>query len=148
MRILLAIDDSKFSEAATEVVIERARPRDTEIRVLHVVEPPPLLIGREMGGYDPALEIAWEVQNQQGEAVVTKTAEVLRARGLNVAATVVEGDPKAKILDVAEAWPADLIILGSHGRTGLSCFLRGGISDAVAHHAHCSVEIVRIRPAH
>jgi nucleotide-binding universal stress UspA family protein len=147
MRILLAIDDSKCSEAAREAVIEQARPQDTEVRVLYVLESSPLLVARVMGGYDPAFETAWEARRQKGETVVTKAAEMLRARGLNVAAVVEQGEPKSKILDVAEEWQADLIVLGSHGRRGLGHFLIGGISDAVARHAHCSVEIVRIRPA-
>jgi nucleotide-binding universal stress UspA family protein len=71
-------------------------------------------------GYDPALETAWEAQNQRGETVVAKTAEVLRARGLNVAAAVVKGDPKSKILAAAEEWHADLIVLGSHGWKALA----------------------------
>jgi nucleotide-binding universal stress UspA family protein len=100
------------------------------------------------GGYDPALETAWESQRQQARAVIAKAAELLRARGLKVAAAVEDGDPKSKILDVAEEWQADLIVLGSHGRKGLNRFLMGSISDAVARHARCSVEIVRIRPAH
>jgi nucleotide-binding universal stress UspA family protein len=148
MRILLAIDDSKFSEAAIEAVIEQARPHGTEVRVLHVLESPPLLVAREMGGHDPALETAWESERQRAKAVVAKAAELLRARGLKVAAAVEDGDPKSKILDVAEEWHADLIVLGSHGRKGLNRFLMGSISDAVARHASCSVEIVRIRPAH
>lgn len=145
MKILLAVDDSKFSEAATETVIEQAPTQNAEVRVLHVLEPPPLLLTREMGGYDTCLETAWEAQRQQAETVVAKAAELLRARGLNVAAAVEQGDPKSKILDVAEEWHADLIVLGSHGRKGLGRFLIGGISDAVARHARCSVEIVRIR---
>lgn len=50
MKILLAIDDSRFSEAAIRMVAERARPQDTEVRVIHVLVPHSLLLGREMGG--------------------------------------------------------------------------------------------------
>ena len=53
------------------------------------------------------------------------------------------GDPRAFILDAAKTWAADLIVLGSHGRHGLERFLLGSVSEAVAVHAHCSVEIVR-----
>lgn len=147
MRILLAIDDSKFSEAAVETVIEQARPHGTEVRVLHVVEAPPLLVGRELVGYEPALQNALEFQKKHAEALVAKTAELLRARSLKVTAALEVGDPKSKILDVAEEWHADLIVLGSHGRKGLNRFLMGGVSEAVARHACCSVEIVRICPA-
>jgi nucleotide-binding universal stress UspA family protein len=145
MRILLAIDDSRFSQAVIETVIEQVRPQDTDVRILHVVESPPLLVAREMGGYEPALETALESQKQNGEALVMKAAELLRARGLKVAATLEVGDPKSKILDVAEEWRADLIVVGSHGRRGFERFLMGSVSDAVARHAKCSVQIVRIR---
>ena len=147
MRILLAIDDSKFSEAAIEVVLEQGRPHGTEVRVLHVLESPPLLVARELGGFEPALETALQFQKQHAEAVVAKAAGLLRARDLKVTSALEMGDPKSKILDVAEEWHADLIVLGSHGRKGLNRFLMGGVSDAVARHACCSVEIVRICPA-
>ena len=122
----------------------QARPQVSQVRVLHVVQPPSLLVTREMGGYDQSLETAWKSQRQQGETSRRRpTAEMLRSKGLNVVAAVEEGDPKSKILDDAEAWHADLIVLGSHGRKGLGGFLLGGISGAVARHALCSVEIVR-----
>jgi nucleotide-binding universal stress UspA family protein len=88
-----------------------------------------------------------EFQKQHAEALVAKTAEFLRARGLKVTAALETGDPKSKILDVAEEWHAGLIVLGSHGWKGLNRFLMGSVSDAVARHASCSVEIVRISPA-
>ena len=53
------------------------------------------------------------------------------------------GDPRTIILDTAEDWQADLIAVGSHGRTGLDRLLMGSVSEAVAVHAHCSVEVVR-----
>ena len=56
MRIVLAIDGSKFSEAAAQAVITQGRPDNTEIQILHVVETPSLLVAREMGGYDRALD--------------------------------------------------------------------------------------------
>ena len=98
-----------------------------------------------MGGYEPALETALKSQKQNAEALVMKAAELLRARGLKVAATLEVGDAKSKILDVAEEWRADLIVVGSHGRRGFERFLMGSVSDAVARHAKCSVQIVRIR---
>jgi nucleotide-binding universal stress UspA family protein len=145
MKILLAVDDSKFSEAATQAVIAQSKPQDTEVRVLHVVETPSLLVTREMGGYDAGIEEAWEAQRERGEALVAKTAEALRAHGLRFTTDLQEGDPKSMILDEAEKWRADLIVLGAHGRKGLERFLIGSVSDAVARHARCSVEVVRAR---
>jgi len=50
---------------------------------------------------------------------------------------------KATILDEADAWKADLIVLGSHGRRGMDRFWMGSVSEAVAMNARCSVEVIR-----
>lgn len=144
MKIVLAIDGSKFSEAAAQAVITQGRPDSTEIQVLHVVEPPSLLVAREMGGYDRTLDAVWEQETKQAQALVAKVADELRSKGLKASTTVEQGDPKSKIIDAASKWHADLIVVGSHGHKGLEHFLLGSVSDAVARHAGCSVEIVRI----
>jgi nucleotide-binding universal stress UspA family protein len=143
-KILLAIDDSKFSEAATQLLVEQARPNETEVRVLHVVEPPSLLVAREMGGYDPEMERVWEAETKKSEALVASTAAKLTAKGINATGAVEQGHAKSKILDMGEQWPADLIVMGSHGRKGLERFLMGSVSETVARHAVCSVEIARL----
>ncbi len=147
MRILLAVDGSTFSDAAIQTVIAQARPQDTEIRVLYVLEPQSLLVAREMGSYKSALDAAWEAERKEAQALVRRTAELLQSKGLKATAAVEEGDPKSKIVDSAKEWRTDLVVLGSHGRKGLDRFLMGSVSEAVVHHAPCSVEIVRINPA-
>lgn len=144
MRIVLAVDGSPPSDAAVQTVMEQAQAKDAEIRVLHVIELPTLLTTREMAGYESALEKAWEAEKQQAEALVEKTVELLRAKGLKTTGIVEEGEAKSKILEAAKKWPADLIVLGSHGRKGMEHFLMGSVSEAVARHAPCSVEIVRM----
>ena len=64
---------------------------------------------------------------------------------LEISSKVIEGHTLTEILDEAASWEADLIVLGSHGRRGLRRFLLGSVSNAVASHADCSVEIVRRR---
>jgi nucleotide-binding universal stress UspA family protein len=56
---------------------------------------------------------------------------------------VIEGEPREEILAMAEAWPADAIVVGSHGRKGLDRVLLGSVSDGVVRHAACSVMVVR-----
>ena len=141
MRILLAVDDSKFSEAAAQAVIARHQVRDLEVRVFHAAEPPTLFTAPEMAEYIPPEESA-----QEAKALVAKTADALRSAGISVTTDIVQGDPKSAIIDNAEAWGADLIVLGSHGRKGLQRFLLGSVSETVMRHAHCSVEIVRLPP--
>jgi nucleotide-binding universal stress UspA family protein len=63
--------------------------------------------------------------------------------GLKITGEVIKGNPRSAILDEAESWGADFIILGSHGYTGLKRLLLGSVSQAVASHAKCSVEIIR-----
>lgn len=144
MKILLAIDDSKFSQAAVQSVVGRGWLPGTEVKVLHVIEPPSLLLGREMTGYDPEFEELWKARREEAKSLVEKAEEKLRKSGLSVTPALVEGDPKSRIIDIAKEWPADLIVLGSHGRNGLNRFLMGSVSENVARHAHCSVEIIRI----
>jgi len=146
MKILIAIDGSDFSQAALKSVIARPWPPNTEVKVLNVVEPPALLMGREMSGPDPEFETVWNALREQAKAIVLKAAEKLRAANFNVSTELVEGDPKSQIIDQANEWHADMIVLGSHGWSGLKRFLMGSVSEGVARHAHCSVEIVRTAP--
>ncbi|HLJ15601.1 MAG TPA: universal stress protein [Bryobacteraceae bacterium] len=143
MKILIAIDGSDFSQAALQNVIARPWPANTSVKVLHVVEPPALIMGREMAAYDPEFETVWKALREQAKDLVEKAAEKLRTAQFIVSSELVEGDPKSQIIDVANAWHADMIVVGSHGRTGLSRFLIGSVSQAVVRHAHCSVEIIR-----
>jgi nucleotide-binding universal stress UspA family protein len=86
-----------------------------------------------------------EQERREAKLLANRAAESLRAAGFRqVSEAVEEGNPKVVIVDEAEKWGADLIFLGSHGRKGLDRFLLGSVSEAVARHAACSVEIVRI----
>jgi nucleotide-binding universal stress UspA family protein len=141
MKVLLAIDDSKFSEAAIHALIVQAKPKETEVRVLHVIEP--IVIAGE-GGFVFDSEGATQELRKKGEVLLTQTAQALTAVGFQVATDLEEGNPKSVISDLAAKWPADLVIMGSHGRKGLDRFLMGSVSETVVRHAPCSVQIVRI----
>jgi nucleotide-binding universal stress UspA family protein len=141
MKIVLAIDDSKFSEAAAKSLAGQFRPQDTEVRVLHVVEPIVISQPPQMSaGYYPELED----RLPKAREVVDRVAKTLSSAGFRVTTSVPTGDARSVILENAEEWNADLIVLGSHGRKGLERFFLGSVSEAVARHALCSVLIVRI----
>ncbi|HVB98948.1 MAG TPA: universal stress protein [Candidatus Dormibacteraeota bacterium] len=141
MKILLAIDDSAFSQTATETLVAQLPKEDTEVLVLHVVEPISISVPPEMAsGYYPELND----QAEKGQKLVEGAVQALQAAGFKATSRVEKGDPRSAILDQAAAWPADLIVLGSHGRRGLIRFLLGSVAEAVARHARCSVEIVRM----
>jgi len=145
MKILLAIDDSKFSEAAVQAVLSRFRSQDAEVRVLHVVEPIQAVVTDVIHGHIPDMDAVRRAQLKEAKELVERTAEVLQTAGLKVSTAVDEGDPKLRIVDRADEWGADLIVVGSHGRKGLERLLLGSVSAAVATHARCSVEIVRLK---
>lgn len=145
MKILLAIDDSQFSSAATKAVLAQFRPQDTEALVLTVVEPI-LLAGPPQFAAQYAIEMN-KLQKEQldhARQLVDQTAEGLRKEGFKANASVAEGDVRSCILDAAAQAHAELIVMGSHGRKGFDRFLLGSVSDAVMRHARCSVEIVRL----
>lgn len=148
MRILLAVDDSKFSRAATNALITQYKTKDAEVRLLHVVEPFPARLARRMGSRESPDFVAARVEQRKlAEELLSRAADKLRSAGFKVTILIEEGDARSIILDHAQTWHADLIVVGSHGREGLDRFLIGSVSEAVARHARCSVEIVRTRSA-
>lgn len=145
MNILLAVDDSKFAEAATQAVLVQLKPEGAKVQVLYVLEPPSIMASSKTPGYNPAFDAAWlRAEKEQAHALVERIAEQLRSKGFEATAAVEEGEPKSRIVEIARTWPASLIVLGSHGRKGLLHFLMGSVSEAVVRHAPCSVEVVRI----
>ena len=143
MKILLAVDDSEFSEAVIQALIAQAPPKTSEVRMLHVIEPLPAIYGGSEWGYVMDWQAVTREQRKQAEALMARAAQTLRDAGFQITTAIEEGVPKAVILDAAAKWPADLIMIGSHGRRAVERFLLGSVSEAVARHAPCSVQIVR-----
>jgi len=150
MKILLAIDDSKFAEAAIHAVISQVRQDHTQVLVLHAVDwsnfmPTPFpVVGEEPMFSARQLESIIESETRKAHDLVKNAGERLRSAGFEASTSVREGDAKTVILDCATEWRADLIVVGSHGRKGVTRFVLGSVSEAVARYAHCSVEIARL----
>ena len=148
MRILLPVDDSPYSQEAVRSLLAEFQTRGTEVRVLHVIESVAAYLTADMVPEIVVDTAKIEAERlKQSKTLVAETAKKLRDAGFAADEAVETGDPKSVILDVAENWPADLIVLGSHGLKGLNRFLLGSVSDAVSRHATCSVQVVRVRPA-
>ena len=149
MKILLAIDGSPCSERAVEEVARRPWPRDSQVRIVSVVEPPAPLVAEPYTGVSGYFEEVEQLKRRQAEETVARAAEALREGAgtalTGVSAEVVTGSPKRTIVEESEEWGADLIVLGSHGYQTWERMLLGSVSQSVAAHAECSVEIVRCR---
>jgi nucleotide-binding universal stress UspA family protein len=140
MKILVAIDDSKHSETAIHCAANYFKPQTTEVKIVHVLTPVVLSAPPQMSrGYTPELE----EEAKQARTLVDKYAQQLRAAGYSVDAVVENGDVRECIIDSAERWHADLIILGSRGHKGMGRLLLGSVAESVVRHAHCSVLVVR-----
>jgi nucleotide-binding universal stress UspA family protein len=137
MRVLLATDGSEVSQAAVRIALEWPWPPGSTLRVMTVVEVPYFV---EAAVLDESLRRR-ELEN--AELRVAATAESLHGTGLNVETVVREGDPRPLIVQEAERWHADLILIGSHGRSGMRRFLMGSVAEYVVRHAPCSVEVAR-----
>ena len=148
MRVLLAVDGSPYSEAAVNEVASRTWPENCEVRVITAYELP-LAPAPETWALPPdyfeKLDIAAR-ESAAGieQAIVVKLTASL-GPAVKVTGNVLPGSPRSIILEEAERWSADLIVVGSHGYGTWHRFLLGSVSQAVVSHAKCSVEVVRIR---
>ena len=138
MKVLLAVDGSEWSETAVRAVISQIRPQATEVLVVQIVD-------TRMVSTPPSWSQPTSPLTEARESVA-RAAEILKSAGLPVSTRVIEGEARSGILDTAAEWRAEMIVLGSHGRTGLRRFALGSVAETVARHAHCSVMIVRAPP--
>jgi nucleotide-binding universal stress UspA family protein len=146
MKVLIGYDGSRSSDAALDDLREAGLPAETKALVLSVGEfwlPP------------PSSYALIDTDFTNGPGVVMREAKDLAAAGRerlttmfpgwSVAAEVRAGSPARQLLEVTDEWKPDLLVLGSHGRTGLARFFLGSVSQKVVSEAGCSVRIARGR---
>jgi nucleotide-binding universal stress UspA family protein len=148
MKILLAVDGSSFSDAAVAEIGQRPWPAASEIKVICVFEIP-LPPTPEAWAIPPEyFEELNKSAQSNARTVIGAAVETLKkslGQSLAITGKFVQGSPRNAILDEAERWGADLIVVGSHGYSTWERFLLGSVSQSVVAHAKCSVEVVRSR---
>lgn len=152
MKILLAIDGSPCSEAAVREVAARQWPERSVVKILSVVTVPlpDVPLDPFFVTYAAHLEMKKKERTRLEELVERTSSELPKhvvSKELHIETAVIDGSPKQVIVEQAEQWGADLIVVGCHGFGPVKRFLLGSVSQAVAVHAPCSVEIVRLRHA-
>jgi nucleotide-binding universal stress UspA family protein len=151
MKILLAVDGSSCSDAAVEEIGRRPWPEGSSIKVLTAFEipaPPTPEAWAIPLNYFAEMDVALRKQAQN---IVDGALQTLKSRfgkSLSLDGALVPGPARTVILDEAERWGADLIVVGSHGYRAWERFLLGSVSQSVVSHAKCSVEVVRCPHAH
>lgn len=134
-RVLLATDGSEASIAASQAIAQVSWPEDTEVRVVSVVNPM-IYSFEELG-------VIGDQSTDYAHRAIGKAVQALSDVPVRISAEVIAGNAARQIIARAKDWGADLIVLGTNERRGLSRWLFGSTSAAVAKRAHCSVRVMR-----
>lgn len=135
-KIMVPLDGSKLSEAALEPALELARLSGAKLALVQAYSVPGLIPGE-------GPEYRREFAVKQAEEHLDRVAPALKASGVEPEIVVAEGDPASVILDTAERLGVDLIVMSTHGRSGLGRWVLGSVAEKVVRHCHCKVMMIR-----
>jgi len=141
-RILHATDFSPASERALEEAIDLAKQNDAELLVAHVIEPVRYVAGEEFGGPELYVRLE-EITDQNAKASMKKLIEKVENLKVKAKSLLLKGVAHEQIVSAAETRKADMIVIGTHGRTGFSKLFMGSVAGRVISTARCPVLTVR-----
>ncbi len=146
-RILLANDGSKYSDRATQVLLDLPLPRQSEVIVITALQSHlAAWVKTPTLDFQTNQEILAKLQTaEENEArkITTKSEAQFQAKGYKTASVVIRGGAAESILAAAKEYNPDIIAVGSKGLTGIESLLLGSVAERVARHANCSVLIGR-----
>jgi universal stress protein A len=145
MKVLIAVDQPDFARAIAEYVVQRDWPAATEFVILSIVESPK--VGNVLAVLPgPVLDDIENDRFESAETLVQNTAHLINQARLecSIEKVVTPGFPKEDIVNYAIKNDIDLIIVGSHSKTGLSRLLLGSVSMAVLTHSVCPVVVIKL----
>ena len=145
-RILCPVDFSDSSEYAAGYALAFARAHQAQLLLLHVMPPPMYAVPDYTGIYEFTPQDIEQFEEQVRRRL-DQFAEGLKAEAGAVSTRLVSGVPFIEILGVAKEQGADMIVMGTHGRTGLPHMLIGSVAEKVVRKAPCPVLTVR-HPEH
>lgn len=134
-RLLLPVDGSRFSRRATTRALELAEETGGALLAVSILDVPP-------GFMTEVPEVARDLREKAAE-LVSGVAQEAEARSLACQIRVAEGSAYRLIVALAQEWGAGLIVMGSHGRTGLKRLLMGSVTERVVGQAPCPVLVVK-----
>ena len=141
-RILVPVDGSTTSRRALDEALRFGRQEDARLELVHVVGDVRLM---EANSYINYAEIK-ETMKHSGRKILAEAQAVAQQAGMTVEAQMLEanGERVANVLvEEAKRWPADLIVIGTHGRSGFSRVLFGSVAEGVVRTAHIPVLLIR-----
>ena len=142
-RILQATDYSKASARALAEAVALAKLNRAELLVLHVIDPvTPYAVGDDIGGAELYVKLE-ESAKQEATDSMNALINKLRKSKVKAKSLLLRGTAHEQIVKAAKNRRANLIVIGTHGRTGLSRLLMGSVANKVVSTAHCPVLTVR-----
>lgn len=144
MKILIGVDDSRHSQKALEYVKKMKWPEGTRVIVVSAVREVVPAYSEVYAPAAPYSERMMEDLFKYHQEVVSDAEKSLRDSGLTTEAKVVNGDPRTVLVDLARNEGVDLVVVGSHGRTGIAKILIGSVASHIVTHAPCSVLVVKV----
>ena len=142
-KILYATDYSKASDRALEEAVKLAKQNNAELLVVHVIEPASFVAGEEEFGGGEIYAKLEDLANQEARASMTKLIERLKKTKVKAQGLLFKGSVDDQIVKAAKSKKADMIVIGTHGRTGLSKLFMGSVAGRVVSSANCPVLTVR-----
>ena len=143
--ILVPLDTSELAELALEDALSMARLCQADLTLLHVIAPIDKVFATDLG-YTVYIDQQWGDQKQQALDYLDNVCQRLDCNTLTVNRVVETGAPAETIIDYAKRNPIDLIVMATHGRSGLQRWVYGSVADKVLRGAHVPVLLVRARP--
>lgn len=134
--VLIPVDGSKGSRGAVERGLDIAKTYGATVHALYAVEPIYLM--------DANVDQVVSALESEGEAATEDVAKQAEAAGVEVETHVEQGEPYRAILDYADDHDVDLIVMGTHGRTGLNKLLLGSVTEKVVRSSNVPVMTVRL----
>ena len=144
-RILVAVDGSHTAELALQEAIKLAKELQARLRIVHAVDVVNINIGAEEFPNPAGIS---DVMTRSGEEILRKAEAMAKTAGILVETRLIVIDtlghriPELIAAD-AEAWPAELIVICTHGRRGLSHLLLGSVAEGVVRVATKPVLLIR-----
>ncbi len=145
-RILVPIDFSPSALQALEFATSFAKPFTAELQLLFVVEPVFYLVPDYAGAQSAAMAEALDAQRRTARAEFARLEQRYAKRGITLRTLLETGRASQAIVDTAQRLKADLIVMATHGRTGVSHFLMGSVAERVVRTATCPVLTLHGRP--
>jgi nucleotide-binding universal stress UspA family protein len=143
-RIMVAIDGSKTSHSALLEAVRLAKDQKAKLQVIYVVDES---IVNYIEGYVD-FDALWDAYKEEGRDILARISVEVKSSNVSFATRMVELKPfegrlAEKIVAEAQAWPADLLVVGTHGRRGVSHFFLGSVAESVTRIATMPVLLIR-----